>query len=1067
MTDRIPISSIQNVFFDAENLDDADLTTEQDYNNQIQSAIVNNFSGSGVLADSLVQRVLFNSDLANGLLDGKAINTQSQPFDTNNGNQLEVELLGSKVAGTRTVKVFIIGLDFQNNLQYDRFTFNRNEKQLSSRHYRAILTIFFNDLVGSVAQSFNLGGRVIIREAAPFSLSRDCIMIAQDIEPNLFFRDFFVTSGGTLANALATALPSYNIDNLNIKTGYKQLRSLNENDVSSQIGQKFLASTNNIQKISLLMSVINNTTPSNLVWTGDLIVSLYQLQTALTCPTDVVPQLQIDFTPSNIPLAQLSINYNSLLSSGTQLNTVPQPVDFIFSNTSVGSGLLVKPGSYYAITAKRAGSADTCKIQFAVGSNAEDNTRETLFSGSVWVDVPEEALWFQVWDDAAKVSDGQAYDAGHGMVIPKNIFDENVAASVDYVLDQIQFVRNDLYYALAQAITQESVPVQDERTGNDILSRKQYVPSISLLNSAALSNIQSVSDPLIIGTITDQNIKFLSSTPLTASFHEYGFVNNEIVVKIIDDASDGYRYDLNIIELVSELVNGNLNGAKLTPNTSNPSIFYRIAKAELITMIYGDVNGDGIIDASDIAAAQSLIGSDLNSLPSYSDYLSSSTLFIDDSALAWSVYDTVLAATVLSGSGGILSVNPIDGTLANFNIPSGDFTTITDLDRMLFIVSGSINTGNNGTFAIVGLVDATDITIKKRYNTSDVMLSIMRADINGDMNVDLTDVGLITDYVNVAPPFPYTSSPANRIGTSFRAMKFTVEKYVDRYDDYPFSASPRNSLLHTRQDVYLDGYSSFASQNLKTTPLPFSITKQLVWNDASVVVNSNPRMMPAAFISQSGFNINSCDIEGIVSKTFPQIPGFDPGRNDIFMPNNIVMNYGSELTTPDGYFYKVDFESSTIAFEIPDINFDTEKLVNIFTDFVADTTGTGYTRIGYEAMRFADCSFVGVDALIKNQVRFSVAVQSFSPLINGLDPSCLSGLIVDGRIGVSIDYSSGILTLNFTNLYQDPIKQTLNTKIQITVFLKKAGWNNKPIFVDKIKAQNLLGITTPSPLPPC
>src|SRR4029077_7212014 len=101
--------------------------------------------------------------------------------------------------------------------------------------------------------------------------------------------------------------------------------------------------------------------------------------------------------------------------------------------------------------------------------------------------------------------------------------------------------------------------------------------------------------------------------------------------------------------------------------------------AELITMIYGDVNGDGVVDASDIIAAQSLIGSDLNSLPSHSDYLSSSTLFIDYSTLTWSVYDPVLITTVLSGSGGILSTNPIDGTLANFKIPSGDFTTITNL----------------------------------------------------------------------------------------------------------------------------------------------------------------------------------------------------------------------------------------------------------------------------------------------------------------------------------------------------------------------------------------------------
>jgi hypothetical protein len=78
----------------------------------------------------------------------------------------------------------------------------------------------------------------------------------------------------------------------------------------------------------------------------------------------------------------------------------------------------------------------------------------------------------------------------------------------------------------------------------------------------------------------------------------------------------------------------------------------------------------------------------------------------------------------------------------------------------------------------------------------------------------------------------------------------------------------------------------------------------------------------------------------------------------------------------------------------------------------------------------------------------------------GIDPSCISGVIVDGKIGVFMDYSTGILTLNFTNLYQDPVMQTLNTKIQITVYLKKAGWNNKPIFVDSSRTYNLLGVST-------
>src|SRR5690606_9110872 len=142
-----------------------------------------------------------------------------------------------------------------------------------------------------------------------------------------------------------------------------------------------------------------------------------------------------------------------------------------------------------------------------------------------------------------------------------------------------------------------------------------------------------------------------------------------------------------------------------------------------------------------------------------------------------------------------------------------------------------------------------------------------------------------------------------------------------------------------------------------------------------------------------------------------------------FIPNNLVINDTGEIIRPDGYYFKVDFEVGTIIFEIPAISFVTEKTINIFTDFVANYSEDGRTRLGYEAMRFADCSFVEMDALEKEQVRFSIALRSFSPELNGTDEDDIEGIIVDGRIGVTIEPTTGILTLNFNNLYEDPILQ--------------------------------------------
>lgn len=1056
---RIPISAIQNIWSDAQSVDDENLTLEQNHNDQLHSSLICNHIGNGVIPEALVQNVLFDSSLSGDLLDGKAITAQAQPSDSNNGNQLEIELSDSLAAGKKTVKIILIGLDFENNLQYDTLIFAKNEKQITKKHYRTLLTIFLNDFIGGSLQSFNLGGRLVIREAAPMTLSRDTIMISQDVEPNLVFRDFFVATGGTLSNLLSTALPSYNIDTLNIKTGYKQLRSIEEDDVSSQIGQKFLSTSNNIQKITLLLATTNSITPSDLEWTGDLIISIYALQSTVQSSTDIVPNLAIDFDPTNIPLAQISLNFNSMLANGIELNTVPQPVDFIFSNTPVGSGLLIKENHYYVITIKRAGSADTCQIQVAVGSNEETNTRETLFNGSIWVDIPEESLWFKVHSDAAKVSDGLAYDNGNGIQIPKTMIDEDTSVTIDYSFDNKLFLRNDLYYAILQATITESAEIQNERTGTPINSQKQLTPSLSLLNTIALQEIEDISEPLILGTIVDQNIKTSSIAGQTigASFHHYGMVNNEIVFKIIDDESDGYRYDQGLITLLSDLASGKLNEAKIIPNVLTPSIYYRIVKAELHTLMYGDINGDGIIDTDDLLASQSFLDTDLNILPTATEYLVHTANFVNDTGLSWQIINPDGDIIIGSGTDGVLIA---DGMTANFSSVSANFSSIENLSEYkINIINSTSSIYNNSLFDVINLISNVNITISKLEYTSDLFLKLLKADIDGDMIVSSSDVTRITNYINLAPPFPATTSPSNRIGTTFRAVRLTVEKYIDRSDDYPGNDTNRATTLHIMPDVFLDGYVEWAGQNIKVNPIEFSIVKQLNWKEHNIVVNSNPKMVLASFNEMSGYTVNSSTTNLNTTQTFPEQPAFDPGRNDMFVPNNLIMNVGSQLTTPTGDYFKVDFEIGTISFEIPAVEmFGEEKHVNLLTDFIGDYTGTGYTRIGYKAMRFADNSLVTLDGFNNNQIRVSVGVLSFSPQVNGITDDGYEGIIVDDRIGVSVNYSTGLLSLQFSNLYQDPVEQTRNTKIQITVYLKKAGWVNAPIVIDDNKTTNLLGL---------
>jgi hypothetical protein len=190
---------------------------------------------------------------------------------------------------------------------------------------------------------------------------------------------------------------------------------------------------------------------------------------------------------------------------------------------------------------------------------------------------------------------------------------------------------------------------------------------------------------------------------------------------------------------------------------------------------------------------------------------------------------------------------------------------------------------------------------------------------------------------------------------------------------------------------------------------------------------------------------------------YPISTNFDPGRTDQYIPNNLIIGNSGEIRRPDGNYYKVDFEIAKLVFEIP-LSMIGEKTMYLFDDFISNYFGGpgGLTRLGFPAMKFADGTFVEADALGRNQVRFLAEIQSFSPNETAISIDGYYGVVVDPRIGIYLDDNTGILKLNFANLYQDPIFQTLNTKVQIQVFLKKSGFNNAPLFLNSIVVNNLL-----------
>jgi len=1045
MTKRLPLSSKQNIWHDSQQVDDIDLTLEQNYNEQVTSGIVNNNFGSGVLLSSTTENILFDSSTQSGYLDGTPLYADNQPTDSTLGNFLSLELTDSTAFGNRKVKVAIIGLDFNSNLQYETFYFTRNEVQVTKKHYTRLELILVNDLYGVTNQSFNLGGRLTISETKAVSLSRDPVMISQNVQPNIFFRDLFIVGSygaSPLKNMLISALPEYNTDNLNITTDYLKLRSLLVDDVTSQIGQKFLATTNNIQKIKLLLSV--ESTGSGFTWTGDLVVSIYPLQSNIACPTDLAPNLAIDFDPSNIPLAQLSFSYTTLLQKGHILDDVPQPIDFVFSNTNIANGSAIVPGKYYAITVKRSGTADNCNINLAVGNNLTLESKLTLFSGSSWIDVSEEDLWFEVYTDSVKVSDGAVYESGHGIEFPKIIQDTLTATNTDYLYNKVSFTRNSTYSAWLQAITKNSDQIQDQRTGQPVYSRKEYFPAVSLLTSTQLNSL-NYSEPLLIGTVTDKNTKGFSASDsiFTCDVTYFSFVGNKIFLKVIDDIADPY-YRSSVVDLKAKVLNGAVLGANIVTNTSSPALSYRVAKAQVCERVYGDINGDSLVDEEDLAEIQKLVGYDISVVPTTAEYNTLTKPFKGASSV---VFTTINGITPdVSGSNGVLTIDPLDETLCNFYSPTANFGSLVDiLSGKELVISSSIYSENIGTFQIYALTNAFTLVLKKKLLTKETYLKVLSADITGEFIVNSSDVTYVDNYVNKVLPIPNTTSPANKVGTKFEVIVLELESFVDRKDDYNTSALTRDTDIHTKQDIILSD-SYFSAGYGFGTDVIMSFTKQLVWEDYLIITLSKTKYVPVSFTSKTGLLDKQCSLNDSSCTEYPTETTFDPGKNDIYIPNNLIIDKGNILNL-DGTDYKIDFEVGTFTLELPDIDFSEEKYINIFTDLVANYS-SGKTRLGYEALRFADCSLVGLDALGKDQIKFDISVQSICPL----DGSILN------IIGTSLDQTTGICKLFFTNLDNTSLLDTHKTRIQIVVYLKKSGFNNKHRNISSTKLINLFSL---------
>jgi hypothetical protein len=1188
MTQRISLKATQNIFNDSQNVFQENLQLEQQCNNTVQTGIIQNHIGSGILRDALTQPILFDSGSYISYyspVDGNPIyqaTVVNQPSDSALGNQLEVKIVNTLVARNRTIKVGIFGYDLNQNLIVETFRFRKNESQITTHHFTTIKCIIINDFDAGLDLAGS--GYIQVLEAKPLAISRDVIAVEQNQEPDLFFRDFVVNgSYASLAAMLNTAMPNDNWQALFSTTS--TTLSIVGTDTVTQIGEKFLATSANIQKIRVLLSSAS----SSSVAYGNLTLSLYSLQTQVKCTADFVPELAIQFDPDTIPLAQITIN--------PILNNVPQPIDFFLNQTAVASEKLI-PGNYYIFTIKNTNTNPGTLYISNSTSKWISNAWISVFapigmtSEGSWTDNKNSDLWFEIYTDAVKSTSGQFYESGFGTAIDKSL------NSSDYCYNQItsQYFGSGQTLSLTAAVVTVDTDLQtDARTGQPVNTEQVYDPSLQLLNSTELAN---TSYPLVIAQVKDTNTttpftanlsSFVSGTDLTviafsnsvttavnvSAFTTNSFITfggNTYVIETITYSSPLYTIVLSTLPTVGgsgisftvgqsfsnmflygneiyfvenkSLASASFNSlvtATQTYDFTNGTIqlgigtslsTYKIDKVEFICSVLGDINQDGVVDQSDLNLLQGLLSpvyglcfghtasftSGLSYILPYTNNIpfsitvtgtwagtltfqksvggvwSALTMYNSSSALVTSTtangvfhapgftadYVSVNANSGLTGTATVdivgytyaAYVNNSSATIyitpgswsatLNFQKSSDNinWTTLTVLDSTLTPVT---STTSGGTFTVAGVTtnyisvygdsgQNISVTITSLAYPWSVIpssftlpfptpLQVINSDIIQDNSLDSLDQSSLVDFVNRVPGYNY------HVGAPFSIVKMVVSSPTDlRDDDWDTALNTSNhTIINLLTDVNLIGE--------KVSLLTVNISNDPSWKETNIsIVNEEPYV---STVFQS-LNSNCALCEGVPAQRVDLVTA-NGEKTDLYVPNNIIID--GNLVNEDYSFYKVDLEIGNIVFYVPTSTSGNEISIDLVNYFVAEASPcSGLTNYNFPAMKFADGSFVDGSAVPRNQLRFAVMVESYMPALN----------TSVGGVGATLDDVNGILKLSFNGLNLSlGMTDSVITKVRVTVYMKKAGFNNPALVLSAVQVGNILatGGSTPAILP--
>lgn len=951
-------------FFDGQKLSESDLDQEQIHLRGLTSGHVSSAHGSGILKDSPLESFglfkLSNPGLygenpskyaiSSGQFDGRPIYLDRQPSNSEFGKRLIFKLENAKIKTNYPVKIIILGskynpLDNRGEIVTEYLEFLESSEKISENYYKHIYAIYFNNLSGGtglseysgVTTSYNyLNDQSIeltIFESDAIKIFPKSLSVLQNESPNFYLNNFSSYSTDvTLLEAFGEALDeTFSTSEIYYETSPAEVLSFTAGGSSSvAFGQKFLAKTKGLQKISLLLGI--DTAISD-TFSGNLVISIHKLTTAANCITDAVPDNLINFDPESISIVESSYSYEDFLAMGIKLSSTPSIVSFDFSSTLLGN-INLDPSldidSYYCFILKRVGDTSTGTVNlfqgydkaYRKGQNGQNLTiqeeyesKTTIFTefdpiNNKFVDDSDRSLWFELHSSSIEISSGKAIaEDGVPFEIPE--FIEYIGNNlIPFTLKNIELqdTSGGKNYIILDRSEKFTTPIAHPRTGNYTFTRILDSYEISILSESSLNSILDL-NPNILGYVIDRNDR--SPSDISGTYSYIGQITPDKIY---------------FINPPSYLMNKAILNRIFIPDTScGCSAQYKIDSLNCSIQKTADLTNDGKITYQDLDGVIGLAGNALTSSVTQNLILNGTINLVD-------FYKSdVDNDGIIDGSDISLIEDAIDGYV-NFSVPE-EFT-------VLELSLANIDSSNNNPLIFEDSA-ATGSTITSSNQiiftiTSDSLARIIRA---GDrITIPETEVDAGTYLIS---SISYSSLVATAVVTHLDESVVTFTGSVG-FNPSVYSGTEVNTFADNKLLVNLPfnpgGWTITSSGNLFSDRLLSTIDLR-------------------RFTEQSVLEVKTDECICTESSCFQESDIYPVIKNQKVIPNDLYIPNGDILSAP-GIPHHGDFEYVNVILPLPPGSIE-DCSIDIYNTFIKSSNGTCLTEAGYPAMKYSDGTLVG------------------------------------------------------------------------------------------------------------